>query len=242
MGYKATRVDGAMVGEGHAQERGMAAAVAAPVGSVASSPLLLAFDVEVSGVEAQCSVVSLGAVAMHRGQVKVRQRWDAYTDRVHFEPRCFREFWWNKMYLLKAFEVPDGVTKDDALRALITGFQQFRAEWETHAAEWGVPLMLVCDCPALDVGSLNALLQQYTPDKPLPYGASSTQYYRLWDADSLARGWLQKVDPAFTSVWGVDQRMEQLLPHLTFPQATHFPDADAERAAFVASVALGLVQ
>lgn len=192
------------------------------------APLLLGFKVLTSGVEVKCSVLALGAVVMRNGHVLAQKRWTAYTDDVYFEPRYYRQFWGDKLYLLNTFEVPG--TKHAALQKLITGFQQFRADWEQEALEQGVPLWLLAD--TFEVGSVNALIRCYTSHRPLPYGtvATTSDYYRLYDVDSVCRGWLAHADPSFALSWGSVSRAAQLLKHTKdWPSEELLPEAEAQR-------------
>lgn len=209
--------------------------------SAAATPLVLAFHALRSGETAECSLVGLGAAVLHQGRVLAQQRWGAYTDDVHFAPGYFQSFYAPRNYVLQALAVEG--TKDDAVKALLRGFQHFRTQWETEAVERGVPLHLVASEGGVSLGAVNAALQTYTNDRPLPYGANSTKYYRCWDADSLCRGWLTHVDPSYTQPWGLDLRLEQLLQNVQVkvPALTGWPDDEAVRTGWLASLALGCV-
>lgn len=202
-------------------------------------PLVLAFHLEHTGWEDRCSVLCLGAAVWYQDRIVAQQRWCAYTDDVYFEPSYYRQFWLNKQYLLKAWETSGN--QREALKAMIQGFQQFRLEWETEAVERGVPLILVCQDVASSVGWVNALIRQHLPEqRPLPFGVGTREYYRLWDVESLCRGWLVDVDGStFRYTWGLDRRAEQVLG-IKFQDETHFPDADAARMARIVAVVLGL--
>ena len=104
----------------------------------------------------------------------------------------------------------------------------------------GAPLQLVSDNPEFDVFHLNYMITTLTQDAPIPHGVTGG-YLRCWNSDSLCRGALAQLDPAFAAEWGVSARLRQLLG-APGPQATHFPEDDAESHAYDASLALGLVR
>lgn len=211
---------------------------------MAASPLVLALAIEHSGLEPECAIVALGAAVLCRGEVLAQQRWTAYTDQVYFEPRYWQTFWSHQQDVLAALATSGSLK--EAQKAMAEGVQKFRVVWEMEALERGVPLYLVCAEPVFTVRAINRLLADYTTDRPLPFGVSPVpQHYRLWDADSLCRGWLTQADP--TCHTGsedlIQQRMCGLLQTLPIkiPDATHWPEKEACRIGLMASIALGLV-
>ncbi len=207
-----------------------------------SQPVLLAVDIERTGDDPiDHSTIALGMCVMHCGKVLAKRRWNAYSDDVKFDPRCYREFWCSRVHLLKSFE--SSGTQYALQTEMIRGFQAFRVEWETKAMEMGVGLVLVTDCPEYDIYHLNCAIVRLTSDPPMPYSATpnTNKFLRLWSSDSLCRGVLAKLDPEFQSEWGVNSRLRKLL-NVKGPDATHLPEDDAESHAFDASLALGYLQ
>lgn len=203
-------------------------------------PVLLAVDIERSGDNpTQHATLAIGACVMHEGKTLAKERWNGYTDDVWFEPRCVREFWSQQPHLLTHFKVAG--TQQAAQAAMIAAFQAFRARWERTADAMGARLQLVSDNPEFDVFHLNYMITTLTQDAPIPHAAADGRYLRCWNSDSLCRGALAQLDPAFAAEWGVSARLRELLG-ATGPQATHFPEDDAESHAYDASLALGLVR
>lgn len=134
-----------------------------------------------------------------------------FPKNVKFEQKCWDEFWWDKLELLKTLEYDGPLEKEERLKEVIEIFQKTRSKWETHCKTFGIGYQIVSDNTVFDGMIINQLISKYLPnEKGLPFNASDGNYAPFYETQSMFKGFLLGMDPGFglKNDWGLDKRLK----------------------------------
>lgn len=208
--------------------------------------ITLAFDIESSGVESQCSVIAIGASVVDSEFKELDSFLYAnyFDEKTIFELRCWDEFWCHNSKQLNKLIQMDKKVKGvkHGEHEMINKFHEFRQKWETYAKENNLKFYLCSDNPVFDGGMINKLYHKYTNYKPLPYSALPDQTYdTLWDVHSIERGLLSCVIPEFQGDYGYSEKLKELYSCPKFEKEhDHMPQNDAYNIAMEFQIIKGI--
>lgn len=200
--------------------------------------IVLAFDIERSGATSQYQTIAIGAsvVDSEWNELDSFFMCNYRQEETKFEPRCWDEFWSQHPETLSKLEYKGLLSLHNQEKAMIEGFQQFRAMWEQRAKEAKVKYVFVSDNNVYDGSFVNQLIEKHTSFLPIPFTASVPQKYSaFWETHSMQKGFLMNESDTYVDKnWGLAKSLQELYP--TIPpmkkKHNHLPHYDAYTIAY----------